>query len=243
MWSFFLHNINYNHSNKQSKQGKANTQKDWPACQWQTKYKQRQKKEADEKIKYSKPSVLGCYVPQSLAHPYWEPGERQRVKQNYPRDIEEKVAQGNLKEKKKKKFEKFAPTNAFKCSCLHNNNFQWCWLHSVPSPAPHFFFCLVFHTVSLPGLSCTKQGLGNTSCIVKVKPYKQAMAFGNETSIEGTPPYLPADGEVLKHSFPLQEIESTRNKAGKPSNNQETVLLLVRQENHVRTVHYWVLHP
>lgn len=45
------------------------------------------------------------------------------------------------------------------------------------------------------------------------------MAFGNETSIEGTPPYLPADGEVLKHSFPLQEISLLEIKLA----NQATI--------------------
>ena len=77
----------------------------------QTKYKQKQKKAADEKIKYSKPSVLGCYVSQALAHADWQPGKRQRVKQDNPRDIEEKVAQGNLKAKT---FEKLITSNDIK---------------------------------------------------------------------------------------------------------------------------------
>jgi len=55
--------------------------------------------------------------------------------------------------------------------------------------------------------------------------------------------YLPAGGEVLKCNFQLQEMEPIRNKAAKPNSYQGTVLLLLRDENHIRTVHQWVLHP
>lgn len=52
----------------------------------------------------------------------------------------------------------------------------------------------------------TKQGLGNTSYIVKIAAYKLGTAFGHKASLEGMA-YL-TDAEVLKCSFQLQEMES-----------------------------------
>lgn len=95
-----LQDIEDHHHEDQEDDGHPHAHQHRPAGQREAEHGQRGQEEEEEQVEDGEPAVLGRDGAQSLGQADGQAGEGDRVPQNDARDVEEEVAQGDLKHKR-----------------------------------------------------------------------------------------------------------------------------------------------
>lgn len=120
-----LHHIDDDDHNEQRHEGHGHAHQDLPAGHGQAKYGQGKYQEAKDEVKDGKPAVLGCAVPQPSGQPDGQPHERDGVPNCNAKNVEEEMAECNLKENIRENEKRLFLESAY-------------WI-KTPSPGSNFF--------------------------------------------------------------------------------------------------------
>lgn len=83
----------------QQNDGDTHAHQHWPACQGQAEHCQWGQEEEEDEVEDCEPAILGRDVAQAFSQTDGQAGEWNWVPQQYSRDVEEEMAQGNLKQR------------------------------------------------------------------------------------------------------------------------------------------------